>query len=257
MPRTRPSGSTALRSTTTPLTRPSRSPSSRTGLRRKRRWIRRGRSAAGPGGPLGQDGQVLPLPALGRLVDPGREQPVVVHDHLDPGQLTELPQLGRGEPDVLRPAADQHVHVGDRAGPQRRQHRIGHVGAGHLLGRPGQHPGHVQRDVAGADDRDPGRVEQRVEADLVGVPAVPADERAGAEGPVQLLPRHAEPPVHRAAGGVDDRVEVLAQRLDRHPALADVHVAEELHVGGGPVRSKGCCSTRITDFIFTWSGATP
>ena len=137
------------------------------------------------------------------------------------------------------------------------EHRVGHVGPGHLVGRAGQHPGHVERDVAGADHGRPGVVEQRVEADLVRVAAVPADERPRAERAVQVLPRHAEPAVDRAAGGVDDRVEVLAQRLDRHPAVADRHVAEELHVRAVPAPEKGCCSTRMTDFIFTWSGATP
>ena len=183
--------------------------------------------------PPAEDRQVLPLPSLGRFVDTGREQPVVVHDHLDVGQFADLPQLGRGEPDVLRRAADQHVHIGDRAGPQRREHRVGDVGTGHLVGRAGQHPGHVQRDVAGADHRDAGPVEQRVETHLVGVSAVPADERTGAEGAVQILPRHTQRPVQRAAGRVHDGVEVLPQRIDRQPALADGHVAEELHVRAG------------------------
>ena len=90
---------------------------------------------------------------------------------------------------------------------------------------------HVERDVARPDDGDAGTVERRVEVDEVGVPGVPAHERPGAERAREVLPGDAQRAVDRAAGGVDDGVDVLAQHVEREPVLADVHAAEELQLG--------------------------
>ena len=48
-----------------------------------------------------------------------------MHDHVGVGEIAELAQLDRGEPDLLRAAADQHVHIADPAGAERLEHGSG------------------------------------------------------------------------------------------------------------------------------------
>ena len=175
--------------------------------------------------------QVLPLaPVLG-LLDAFGEQPVVVDDHVGVVELADLAQLGRREADVLRAPADQDVDVTHGAATQCAEHRLGNVGLGHLVGRLGQHARHVEGHVPRTDDGDAGAVEHRLQLHTVGVAAVPAHERARAERARKVLARHPEVPIHRAARGVDDRVEMLAHHVQRYAAVAHPHPAQELDVG--------------------------
>jgi hypothetical protein len=83
-----------------------------------------------------------------------------VADDIGVGELADQ-QLGRGEPDVLRPAPDQDVDVAHRAVAQGSSTRSGtSVAAMSSAVRPAPWP--AQRDVAGADRRDTWVVERRV-----------------------------------------------------------------------------------------------
>ena len=184
--------------------------------------------------PLGERGHVRALAAVRHVVrDPGLEQAVVVHDDVGVGEVTELAQLDGGELDLLGAAADQHVHVADGAGPQGVEDGVGDVGADELVRGAGEHPGDVQRDVAGTDDRDAGGVQPGRGA-VVGVAAVPADDGARADAARQVLTRDPEPPVDGAAGGVHDGGVVRAQHRQRHLARpgADLDAAEEADLAG-------------------------
>ena len=131
--------------------------------------------------PLGEHREVRALAAVRHVVrDAGLEQAVVVHDDLGVGEVAELAQLDGGELDLLRAAADQHVHVADRRRPQGVEHGVRDVGADQLVRGAGEHAGDVQRDVAGTDDGD-ARGVQPGRGAVVRVPAVPADDLARAD----------------------------------------------------------------------------
>ena len=75
-----------------------------------------------------------------------------------------------------------------------------------------------------------------LEAGVIGVAVVPADELGRRVRAVQLFAGNAERAVHRRARGVDDRVVVLEQVLVRD-VLAERHVAEvaKARMGGRPL----------------------
>ena len=69
------------------------------------------------------------MPVRHLVRDPGRQQAVVVHHDVGVGEVAELAQLDRGELDLLRAAADEHVHVADGAAAQHVEHGVGNVRA--------------------------------------------------------------------------------------------------------------------------------
>ena len=112
---------------------------------------------------------------------------------------------------------------------------VGGVGRGELLGGQHEHPGHVERHVAVADDHRPlGREQVDLEVGEVRVAVVPADELGGRVRAGQLFAGDPQRPVRRRAGGVHDRVVAL-EHLLAGDVLAEGDVAEvaKAGVGGG------------------------
>ena len=147
-------------------------------------------------------------------------------------QLAELAQLLGGEGGLRRAAPAEHGDLLDRGGGERVEHVLRHVGRLELGGRPGQHPGDVERDVADARRRRPtarrpapprpapgrrrgGRVYQ-------------ATRSVAARLPGRSSPSMPEVAVEGGAVGVDDGVDVPAQLLQRD-VPADLDVADEAH----------------------------
>ena len=218
--------------------------------------MRRGRPVGAPRRPLGEHGQVLPLPAFLGLRRPRRaSSPSSCTITSALGQLADLAQLGRGEPDVLRAARGSargrrapRCRAARRAPGRARRSRPSRRGCG-----PAPAPRRARR-CRRPRRPTPGWSSGGSSSAWSGCPQYQLTNAPEPSEPARSSPGHAELAVDRAAGGVDDRVEVLAQHVERHPALSDAHAAEELDARAG---SKGCCSTLMTDFIFTWSGATP
>ena len=75
-----------------------------------------------------------------------------VDHHVDVVELTEGEELGRGVRGLGGPATAEQHHLADVAVAQGLQRVIGDIGLGELGDVHGQHPGHVERDVAVADD---------------------------------------------------------------------------------------------------------
>ncbi len=116
------------------------------------------------------------------------------------------------------------------------EHGVGDVGGGHLVGALGQHAGHVERDVAGADDGDArGGRASGSRSTRSGWPQYQLDERPRPERAGQVLPRHAEGAVDRAAGGVHDAWKCSRSTSSGTPARRPIrHAAEELHGRADP-----------------------
>ena len=191
-----------------------------------------------PGGVLGALG-LLSLPLVDGLdqgldlvvgLDRGLRGLVVLevllvqHDVHVPG-LGQLPQLQRGELHLGRPTAAEDVHIGDRGILQPGVDVFGDLGDQQVLGVLGQHPRHVQGDVAVAQHRDLLRP-QRPLTRHIRVPVVPGDEVRGPVGAVQLDAGDVQGGVVEGAGGEDDGVVVLAQ-LRQAQVRAVLDVAEE------------------------------
>ena len=118
---------------------------------------------------------------------------------------------------------------------------IGGVGGRELGGGEHEHAGHVEGDVAVADDDGAGGGEEiDLEVGVVGVAVVPADELGRGVRAGQVFAGDAEGAVGGRAGGVDDRVVVGEQVLARD-VLAEGDVAEEAKagVGGGALVDAG------------------
>jgi hypothetical protein len=118
------------------------------------------------------------------------------------------------------------VHVGDGRVLQSSVHVLGDVGVEQLVGRPGEHPRHVETDVADPDDGHrvrPGEVPRLL---AVRVRVVEGDEVGGPVGAFEVHARQVHRPVALGTGGEDDRVVELAHLVDLE-IDADVHVADE------------------------------
>ena len=103
---------------------------------------------------------------------------------------------------------------------------VGGVRRRELLGAEHEHARDVDGDVAVADHHGAlGRDEVDLQAGVVGVAVVPADELGRGVRAGQVFAGDAQRAVHRRAGRVDDRVVVLQQVLARD-VLAEGDVAE-------------------------------
>ena len=101
--------------------------------------------------------------------------------------MAELAKLQRGERCLQRPAPADDEHLLDTAVVQDLQCVIRDVGGGEHVGVGDQDAGHVERDVAVADDHGPpgGQVGRHLLEVRVGV--VPADEVDGGDAAGQIL----------------------------------------------------------------------
>ena len=158
------------------------------------------------------------LLGLVRGVD-GRHRPLVevevlgVHDDVDVGHVAELAQLQRGELDLGRAPAGEHVHVGDRRGREDLVDVGRDLGRQQVVGVLGEDAGDVERDVAGAEHGDLAGLERPGARD-VGVAVVPGDEVGRAVGPGQVDAGDVEVGVADGAGGEDHGVVELAQVVE-------------------------------------------
>ena len=153
---------------------------------------------------------------------------LVVHDHVDVAELTEFAQLKRRELHLRRPAAPEHVHIGDSGCLEPGLHVGGDLGGKQVLRVLGEHARHIEGDVADADDADRRGI-QRPLAREVGVPVVPADEVGGPVRADRVDPGDLERGVADRAGREDDGVVVLLEVLEGE-VLAEAHVAEDADV---------------------------
>jgi hypothetical protein len=147
-------------------------------------------------------------------------------------QLAELAQLGRGEGGLHGAAAAEQRHVADRRVAQRLERVVGDVRDPQLLVGQAEHPGHVDGDVAVADDH--GLVDPEVErmVAVVGVAVVPADEAGGRPDAGQVGAGDPEGAVRLGADGVDHGVVALHELVAVHvPADLDVAEPAQARVG--------------------------
>ena len=129
---------------------------------------------------------------------------------------------------------------------------IGDVSAGQFVGVGGEHAGHIEGDVAVADDDDPLVAEIDWQIGEVGVTVDPGHQFGGGAGADQAHPVDVQPAVVGRADGVDDGV-VVRQQVVVAQVLADLDVEEEPEFAatGDPVEQP------VTRLVVWWSGATP
>ena len=109
---------------------------------------------------------------------------------------------------------------------------VGGIGGGHVRVGQQQHPGDVERDVAGADDHGPLGVEIRCEPDVVGVAVVPADEVGRGDAAGEVLAGDAETAFALRSDGVEHGVVALEQFVAGDVG-AEVDVTVEPEPGSG------------------------
>ncbi len=90
----------------------------------------------------------------------------------------------------------------------------------------GEHAGHVEGDVAVADDHHPFMAEIDWQIGEVGVAVDPRDQLGGGSGAGQIHPVDVEPPIVGCTDGVQHRV-VVGQQLGVAQVLADLDVEVE------------------------------
>jgi hypothetical protein len=168
-----------------------------------------------------------------------------VDDDIGVGEIADLPQLGRGEPDVLRPVPDQDVDVAHRAVAQGSSTRSGtSVAAMSSAVRPSTLASPARRCRSRPPRHLDGRATGRLHA--AGMPAVPADELAGALRARQFLAGDAEPRGSRRRRWRGRPCDSARQHVEGHAAGADPDTTEELDER----RVERLLQHRITDFIF-------
>ena len=123
---------------------------------------------------------------------------------------------------------------------QRLQRVVGDVGAGQVVRVGGEHAGHVEGDVAVADDHDPLVAEIDWQIGEVGMPVDPGDQLGGGSGARQAHPVDVQPTVVGRADRVQHGV-VVGQQVGVAQVLADLDVEIEPEVGddGRPGRRAG------------------
>ncbi len=168
---------------------------------------------------------VLDHGLLGRFVE--LEVLVVEHDVHVAG-LGQLTQLERGELDLRRAAAAEHVHVRDRRIAQPLVDVARDFGDEHVVSVLGQHTRHVQRHIAVADHSNFLGVE-RPGARVVGVTVIPGDELGGTVGTVQIRAGDLQRSIIDGAGGENHSV-VVGHEITEREVLAVLHIAEEADV---------------------------
>ena len=141
----------------------------------------------------------------------------------------QLTQLGGGETRMLRAAAADHPHVGDRGAAQFGQHVFGHVGRIERRRLFDQNAGHVDRHVAHADGRHLTHAVQRLRLG-VGVARVPGHERARRSAAHRVFAGHAHAQVFAGAHGVDHCV-VAGQQLVAGHVTPQGHQPQKPDVG--------------------------
>ena len=154
--------------------------------------------------------------------------------------MAELAQLLGRHRDLVRPAPRED---GDRsdAWPRERVERVADdVRSGELVGRLGEDPRDVERDIARADHHRAGTVERRGEVGEIGMAVIPADERRRADHAGQVVAGDAERPVGGRAGREHHRVVQAEQFVDRHVA-ADRDIADEAHIVAERGRLVAAC----------------
>jgi hypothetical protein len=153
-----------------------------------------------------------------------------IDDDVAAGELAELDQLGRRERRLHGAAPGDHDDLLDRGAGDRLAGRVRRVGHIQLLGGQREHPGDVDRDVAGSHHDHPFDREVELELLAVRVAVVPGDELGGRPGARQVFAGDAHAPVGLRADGVDNRVvepdEVVVEEV-----AAGLDVAEEAKTG--------------------------
>jgi len=151
-----------------------------------------------------------------------------VDDHVHVGDVAEFAQFQRRELHLGGTSPGEDVDVRDRVRLQDLVHVVRDLRGEQVLRVLGQHPGHVQRDVAGAEHGHGPRLERPRPRD-VRVPVVPGDEVRGAVGLRQVDARDVECGVADRSRGEDHGVVELAE-LVQFEVHAEVHVAQQADV---------------------------
>ena len=138
------------------------------------------------------------------------------------------------------PAPGGDHHLADRRAAERFQRMVGDVGAGQLVRVGGEHAGHIEGDVAVADDHDPFVAEIDWQIGKVGMPVDPRDQLGGGSGTRQTHPVDVQP----AVVGRTDRVQhgvMVGQQIGVAQVLADldVEVEPEVAMTADPVEEPG------------------
>ncbi len=232
--RSRPSASASMRFSTTrrPSTRPSSSPITSTGERRKRSSMRCVLPLGSRARVLAQDLHPPVVGLRGRVgLEPGGAGRIElelggVDDDVGAAQLAELEQLRVGERGLGRAAAAEQGHVAHLRALEHLDGVVGGVGRAELVGIEHEHAPDVDGDVAVADhDRALG-VEVELVVGVVRMAVVPGDELRGRVRARPVLAGDPEPVVGGRADRVDERVVALAQLVGGH-VLAEADRAEE------------------------------
>jgi hypothetical protein len=149
-----------------------------------------------------------------------------VDEDVGVGQVAELAQLRVREGGLFRAAPGDDDDLADTAAGQHVERVIGDIGAGELGASEDQHPGDVERHVAGADHDDALAAQLELVVAEVRVSVVPADEVGGRVAPAQLLAGDPHRAVGRCPHRVDDRV-VVAAVVGERQVLAELDVGEQ------------------------------
>ena len=117
---------------------------------------------------------------------------------------------------------------------------VGDVGAGQLVRVGGEHAGHVESDVAVADDDDPLVTEIDWQIGEIGMAVDPGHQLGGGAGARHVHAVDVQPAVVGRADRVDDGV-VVRQQIVVTQMLADLDVEEEPEFAptGDPVEQRG------------------
>ena len=193
-------------------------------------------SGGNPGGPLLDDLDIARHRLVGanHLIARCIEGKVRgIDDDVGIEQFAELTQFLRREGRLSRTPTSEEVNIGDRRRPECVEHMLRHVRLIELANSLGEHPCHVDCDIAHADHGNGGgRRDEPLIRGAIGirVPAVPGDEVGRGDAAVEVLPLDLESAVTRRAIREDHCIEVLVELSERdvHPHL---EVADESDPG--------------------------